>query len=192
MVEVGFHLPTSSGLAIPMDGDHTQLGGDSRLRWDGAGRRIRLHGGHEDFRPLAKLVRIRRNSPDAHLDLSAAIQAAEANLRLIGGAGGMPWRTVHVLAPLNGVIADFDGGVVRGFGHGGPRSRGQTMRETVAADIGISLHHKAEWCFRHSMVTIGRGGRATLASGQCRATRDAFYLLRLAHGSVVLDVIQSD
>jgi len=42
------------------------------------------------------------------------------------------------------------------------------------------------------MVTIGRCGRATLASGQCRATRDAFYLLRLAHRSVILDVIQSD
>ena len=31
MVEVGFHLPASSGLAVPVDGDHTQLGGDSRL-----------------------------------------------------------------------------------------------------------------------------------------------------------------
>ena len=104
----------------------------------------------------------------------------------------MPGRAIHVLAPLNGVIADFDGGVIRRFGHCRPRSRGQTMRETVAADIGISLHHKPKRSLRHAMVTIRRGGRTTFATGQSGATGNALELLRLTHGSVILDIIQSD
>ena len=154
MVEVRLHLRAGSGLAVPVDGDHAKLRGKQRLGWYGAWRRIRFDGGHENARPFTKLVRIRRHSPDAHLDLSAAIQTAEAKLRLISRASGMPGRAIHVLAPLDGIIADFDGGVIRRFGHCRPRSRGQTMRETVAADIGISLHHKTKRSLRHAMVTV--------------------------------------
>ena len=192
MVEVRFHLSASVCPAIPMDGHHAKLRRQYRLRRHGAWRRIRFDRGHENARPSAELVRIRRHSPDAHLDLRAAIQAAEAKLRLIGRAGGMPGRAVHVLAPLDGVIADFDGGVIRRFGHCRPRSRGQTMRETIAADIGVRLHHKPKRSLRHAMVTIRRGCRTTLATGQRGAAGDALDLLRLAHGCIVFDVVQGD
>ena len=131
MIEVRFHRRAGGGPAVPVDGHHAKLGRQYRLRRYGAWRRVRFDGGHENARPFAEPVRIRRHSPDTHLDLRAAIQAAETKLRLIGHAGGMPRRAIHVPAPLNGVIADLDGRVVRGFGHGGPRSRGQTMRETI-------------------------------------------------------------
>ena len=131
MVEIRFHRRAGGGPAVPVDGHHAKLGRQYRLRRGRAWRRIRFDRGHENARPFSELVRIRRHSPDTHLDLRAAIQAAETELRLIGHAGGMPRRAIHVLAPLNGVIADLDGRVVRGFGHGGPRSRGQTMRETI-------------------------------------------------------------
>ena len=192
MVEVRFHRRAGGGPAVPMDGHHAKLRRENRLGRYGAWRRVRFDGGHENARPFAELVRIRRHGPDAHLDLRAAIQAAETELRLIGGAGGMPRRAVHVLAPLDGVIADLNGRVVRGFGHGGPRSRGQTMRETIRANVGVGLHDQSERGFRHAMVTVGRGGRTTLAAGQRCATGDALDLLRLTYGSVVLDVIQGD
>ena len=192
MVEVRFHRRAGCCPAVPVDGHHAKLGRQYRLRRYGAWRRIRLHSCHHDSRPITQLVGICRHCPDAHFDLRATIQATEAKLRLIGRASRMPRRTIHMPAPLDGVIADFDGRVIRGFGHGGPHGRGQAVRIPVRAEVGVRLHHKAKRSLRHAMVTIGRGGRAALAASQCGATRDAFYLLRLTHGSVILNIIQSD
>ena len=191
MVEVRFHLSASACPAIPVDSHHAKLGRENRLGRHGAWRRIRLHSCHHDGRPFAELVRIRRHCPDAHLDLRAAIQAAEAELRLIGRAGGMPGRAIHVLAPLDGVIADLDGGIVRGFGHGGPRSRGQTMRETIRTNVGVRLHHKPKRSIRHTMVLLG-GGTPALAAGQLRAAGDAGDLLRGPHLRVVYLVVEGN
>ena len=192
MVEVRFHLSASACPAIPVDGDHSKLGRENRLRRYRARSHVRFDGGHENARPFAELVRIRRHGPDAHLDLRAAIQAAETELSLIGGAGGMPERAIHVLAPLDGVIADLDGGVIRRFGHCRPRSRGQTMRETIRTNVGVGLHDQSERGFRRAMVTVGRGGRAALAAGQRGAAGDALDLLRLSDGCIVFDVVQCD
>ena len=192
MVEVRFHLSASACLAIPVDGHHAKLGRQYRLRRHGAWRRVRFDGGHENARPFSELVRIRRDCPDPDLDLRAAIQAAETELRLIGGAGGMPGRAILMQLPLDQIIGDLDGGVIRGLRDRTPRGCSQTMRIPIRADIRVGLHHKAEWCLRHAMVTIRRGGRTTLATGQRGTTGDALDLLRLTHGSVILDIIQSD
>ena len=192
MVEVRFHRRASACLAIPVDGDHAQFGGKHRLGRDGAWRGVGFDGGHDDARPFAQLVRIRRHSPDPDLDLRAAIQAAEAKLRLIRRASGMPRSTVHMPAPFDGIIADLNGGVIRRFGHCRPRSRGQTMRETIRTNVGVGLHDQSERGLRHAMVTIRRGGRATLTSRQCGTARDALDLLRLTDRSVILDVVQRD
>ena len=192
MVEVRFHRRASACPAIPMDGHHAKLGRKHRLRRYGAWRRVGFDGDHDDARPFAELVTVRGHGSHPDLDLRAAIQASEAKLRLVGGAGGMPGRAIHVLAPLDGVIADFDGGVIRRFGHGGPHGRGQAVRIPVRAEVGVRLHHKTKRSLRHAMVTVGRGGRAALATGQCRATGDALDFLRLTYGSVVFDVVQRD
>ena len=191
MVEVRFHRRATACLAIPVDGHHAKLGRQYRLRRYGAWRHVRFDGGHDSFRPFAELVRIRRHGPDAHLDLRAAIQSAETKLRLISRAGRMPRRTIHVPAPLNGVIADLDGGVIRGLCDSAPRCCGQTVGVPVRPDICVCLHHKPKRSLRHAMVTV-RGGRAALATGQRGTTGDALDLLRLTHRSVILDVIQRD
>ena len=192
MVEVRFHLSASACPAVPVDGHHAKLGRQYRLGRYGAWRRVGLDGGHENARPFAELVRIRRDCPDPDLDLRAAIQASEAKLRLIGRAGGMPGRAIHVLTPLNGVIANLNGGIVRCFGHGGPHGGRQSMGIPVRADIRVRLHDQSERGFRHAMVTVGRGGRAALTAGQRGATGDALDLLRLTDRSVILDVVQRD
>ena len=120
MVEIRFHLSASACPAIPMDGHHAKLRRQYRLRRYGTRRHVRLDGGHDDAGPFAEPVRIRRHSPDAHLDLRATVQAAEAKLRLIGHAGRMPGRTVHVPAPFDEVRRYLDGRVVRGLRDGGP------------------------------------------------------------------------
>nr|CAJ1857159.1 hypothetical protein AUSP0071_00001 [uncultured phage] len=192
MVEIRFHRRAGCSSAVPVDGDHAQFGRQDRLRWHGAGRRIRLHCSHEDFRPFAELVGICRHSSDAHLDSRATIKATKAKLRLIGRAGGMPRRTILMQFPLDSIIADFDGGIIRGFGHGGPQCRGQAARVSVRANVGVGLHDETLRRFRHAMVMVGRGGGAALTACQCRATGNALYLLRLTHGSVIFDVVQGD
>ena len=123
--------------------------------------------------------------------MRAAIQAAEAELRLIGRAGGMPRRAVHVLAPLNGVIADFDGGVIRGLCDSAPRCCGQTVGVPVRPDICVCLHHQASRSIRHTMVLLG-GGTPALAAGQLRAAGDAGDLLRGPHLRVVYLVVEGN
>ena len=192
MIEIRLHLSASACLAVPMDGNHAQFGGKHRLRRDGAWRGVGFDGGHDDARPFAKLVAVRGHGAHPDLDHGSTVQAAEAELRLIRRAGRMPRSTIHMLAPLNGVIADFDGRVVRGFGHGRPHGRGQTVGIPVRAEVGVRLHHKTKRSPRHAMVTVGRGGRAALATGQCGTARDALDLLRLSDGCVVFDVVQGD
>ena len=104
----------------------------------------------------------------------------------------MPRRTIHMLAPLDGIIADLNGRVIGRFGHCGPHGGGQAVGETVAADIRISLHHKAERRFRHAMVMVSGDGGSALTASQCRATGNALDLLRLPDRGIILDIIQSD
>ena len=189
MVEVRFHLSASACLAIPVDGHHAKLRREHRLRRHGAWRRIRFDSCHHDGRPFAELVRIRWHSPDPDLDLRAAIQAAEAKLRLIGRSGGMPGRAIHVLAPLDGITANLNGGIVRGLRDRTPRGGRQTMRIPIRADIRVGLHDQTERRFWDAMVTVGRGGRTTLATGQRGTTGDALDLLRLSDRCIVFDVV---
>ena len=97
-----------------------------------------------------------------------------------------------MLAPLDGVIADFDGRVIRGFGHSRPHGGGQAVRETVRADVGVGLHDETLRRLRHAMVMVSGDGGSALTASQCRATGDALDFLRLTHRSVILNIIQSD
>ena len=192
VVEVGFHRRAGGGLAIPVDGHHAQFRGKHRLRRHGARGHVGFDGGHDDARPFAELVGIRWHGAYPDLDLSAAVKVAEAQLRLVRRSGRMPRRTVHVLAPLDGIIADLNGRVIGRFGHCGPHGGGQAVGETVRADVGVGLHDQTLRSLRHAMVTVGRGGRAALATGQRGTTSDALDFLRLTHGSVIFDVVQGD
>ena len=191
MVEVRFHLSASACPAIPMDGHHAKLRRQYRLRRHGTRRRIRLHSCHDDARPFAELVRICWHSPDAHLDLRAAIQAAETELRLIGRAGGMPGRTVHVPAPFDAVRRYLDGRVVRGLRDRAPHGGRQTIGVPVGPDVGVGLHHQTSRSIRHTMVLLG-GGTPALAAGQLRAAGDAGDLLRGPHLRVVYLVVEGN
>ena len=192
MVEVRLHLRAGRGLAIPVDGNNTKLGGEHRLARHGAWGHVVLDGDDDDARPFAELVRICRHSPDPDLDLRAAIKATKAKLRLIGRSGGMPRRTILMQLPLDSIIADFDCRIVCRLGHGGPHGRGQAMRIPVRPDVSVRLHDETLRRFRHAMVTVRRDGGAALTAGQCRAARDALDLLRLTHGSVIFDVVQCE
>ena len=192
MVEVRFHLSVSACPAIPMDGHHAKLRRQYRLRRHGTRRHVRFDRGHENARPFAELVRIRWHSPDPDLDLCATVQTAEAKLRLVSRASGMPGRAILVQLPLDRIGGDFDCRVVRGLRDRAPRGCGQTVRIAIRAYIGISLHDQSERRFRHAMVTVRRGGRAALAAGQRGATGDALDFLRLSDGCIVFDVVQGD
>ena len=190
--EVGFHRAADRGQAIPVHGDHAKLGRGHRGRWDAARHGVGFDHDHEHSGPFAELIRVFRDGADAHLDLRAAVQVAEAEPRGVGRASRIPWRAIDVPSPFGAVSADLDALAVRGLRDLCPRYRGQSSRMPIGIEVCRGLHDEPLRRLRHPVVAVGGRGLAAFAAGQCGSACDALDLLRLAYGSVVPDIVQCE